>query len=281
MNYRKIYFLIVKRAKNRKECPDDFCEKHHVIPNSFIKNNIKVTLTTKEHYLCHKLIYKYCNKRYGKNNKRTQKALIALFFLSNRMRINSSRNYQTLRNEYILYLRNKRRKIRTFYHEDFGEFTGTIKELCNKYPDLNPSLIFMVSSGDRNHHKGWCLNKEISEKIKNKEHLKRKIYKFVHDEHGVFEGSIFQMKKVFKDMDLNSSYLGAVFRGKRNHHKGWKRVDFCRKKIKWTHNIHGNVEAEITELSNLYPDLKLNKAHLSSVSNGKLRQHKGWKLLNE
>jgi hypothetical protein len=26
---------------------------------------------------------------------------------------------------------------------------------------------------------------------------------------------------------------------------------------------------------------KLNKAHLSSVSNGKLRQHKGWKLLNE
>lgn len=279
MNYRKTYFNIIRKALSRSRCPSNFCEKHHIIPKSIIKNNFIVSLTTKEHFLCHKLLYKYFSKRHGNLHPRTTKSLVAFFFLSNRLNIKRSRDYEKIRNKYIEHLRNKRKTIRTFYHDKYGKFTGTIEELCEKYPELTSSLLYLVSSGKRTHHKGWCKDLETSKKVSNKTHLKRTKYKFIHKVYGVYEGSIFEMKKIYKDMNLDDSYLRAVHNGKRNQHRGWRRIDFKEKKIKWYHENYGIVEAKITELSNLYPNLKLNKAHLSRVNSGKLKQHKGWRIL--
>lgn len=57
MKYLKIYNEIIERAKNREV--DGYVEKHHIIPKCIGGNNKKdniVSLTPKEHYVCHRLL---------------------------------------------------------------------------------------------------------------------------------------------------------------------------------------------------------------------------------
>ncbi len=57
MEYLKIYNRIVERATNRDIL--GYVEKHHIIPKSLGGDNKKsniVSLTAKEHYICHKLL---------------------------------------------------------------------------------------------------------------------------------------------------------------------------------------------------------------------------------
>ena len=70
--YTQCYMRIVNRAKSRNLDPDEYYEKHHIIPGSFYKNNSntgwiegnseapenKVFLTGQEHFLCHFLLTK-------------------------------------------------------------------------------------------------------------------------------------------------------------------------------------------------------------------------------
>lgn len=57
MKYLKIYDKIIERAKNREI--DGYTEKHHIVPKCIGGNNKKdniVSLTPKEHYICHRLL---------------------------------------------------------------------------------------------------------------------------------------------------------------------------------------------------------------------------------
>lgn len=57
MKYLKIYNEIIERAKNREI--DGYVEKHHIVPKCVGGNNKKdniVSLTPKEHYVCHRLL---------------------------------------------------------------------------------------------------------------------------------------------------------------------------------------------------------------------------------
>jgi hypothetical protein len=79
MNYKKVYGLIIKKAKNenRKKTTEVYYEKHHIIPDfMFIERKRKgpkghlpgnpndpnnlVLLTPREHFLCHVLLHKIC-----------------------------------------------------------------------------------------------------------------------------------------------------------------------------------------------------------------------------
>jgi len=66
MNYKKIYFAIIK---NRRENPLDthsYGEEHHIIPRSFRGDNNKsnlVRLTAREHFVVHFLLYKMYKHR--------------------------------------------------------------------------------------------------------------------------------------------------------------------------------------------------------------------------
>lgn len=58
--YTSCYFTIINRAKSRSII-DTYTEKHHIIPKSLGGSNSKenlVTLTAREHYLCHLLLPK-------------------------------------------------------------------------------------------------------------------------------------------------------------------------------------------------------------------------------
>jgi hypothetical protein len=83
MDYLKAHNVIIENAKNRK-IPNGYVEVHHIIPKSMGGSNNKtnlVTLTGKEHFLIHWLLYKiYKNQAMAfawsrmtsvkKNNKR-------------------------------------------------------------------------------------------------------------------------------------------------------------------------------------------------------------------
>ena len=66
MNYKKVYYNIIERAKNR--ILEDYGEKHHIIPKCLgginEKENI-VKLTAREHFICHMLLVEI----YPDNNK--------------------------------------------------------------------------------------------------------------------------------------------------------------------------------------------------------------------
>lgn len=64
--YKKIYFSIIENSKNRLEEPETV-EKHHVIPKCFGgTNDIDniVSLTPREHYICHVLLTKFTDGDY-------------------------------------------------------------------------------------------------------------------------------------------------------------------------------------------------------------------------
>jgi hypothetical protein len=57
MKYLRIYNKIIERAKNREI--NGYVEKHHIVPKCIGGNNKKdniVSLTPKEHYICHRLL---------------------------------------------------------------------------------------------------------------------------------------------------------------------------------------------------------------------------------
>lgn len=73
--YTRIYYDIIDRAKSRTLPLETYTEKHHVIPRSIGGNNSKnniVTLTAREHFICHWLLPKMT---YGKSRRSMSHAL--------------------------------------------------------------------------------------------------------------------------------------------------------------------------------------------------------------
>lgn len=63
MNYLKIYFRIIRKAKNElRNRSNAYYEEHHIKPKSLGGSNRKsnlVLLTAKEHFICHALLAKF------------------------------------------------------------------------------------------------------------------------------------------------------------------------------------------------------------------------------
>lgn len=94
MNYEKIYYQIIDKAKNRIN--EGYTEKHHIIPKCMNGTNDKeniVSLTAKEHFICHRLL---C-EMYPENTK-LKYAYYCMHNLKNEHQEN--RNYKIYSNEY-------------------------------------------------------------------------------------------------------------------------------------------------------------------------------------
>lgn len=55
--YSKWYEALMLKAQQR-ETLEGYTERHHIIPNCFVKNNTRVLLTAREHYIAHLLLWK-------------------------------------------------------------------------------------------------------------------------------------------------------------------------------------------------------------------------------
>ena len=76
--YSNWYFSIIDNAISRgwsKKTSEIYTEKHHIIPNSIVKNNDVVVLTAREHFICHLLLPKMLE---GKDKYKMLTALIGM-----------------------------------------------------------------------------------------------------------------------------------------------------------------------------------------------------------
>lgn len=100
--YKKWYYSIINRAKSRQLPISEYREKHHIIPRSLGGNNSinnLVSLTAREHFVCHLLLPKMVDSVYK------SKMLYALWTMSNQENINqhtkrykpSARIYEQIR----------------------------------------------------------------------------------------------------------------------------------------------------------------------------------------
>ncbi len=113
MDYEKIYYQIINRAKTRKL--DGYSEKHHIIPRCMMGNNNQsniVSLTAREHFLCHMLLCEI----YPTNNKLRH----ALFLMAigkqkviEKKYVIGSRVYERLRVEYSKMMTGKKQSQET------------------------------------------------------------------------------------------------------------------------------------------------------------------------
>lgn len=141
MNYRHIYIQIIRRAKNeqmsglrpasysfrkRKICLD-YYEFHHILPKSLfpqyarLRKN-KVALTAREHFICHKLLYKIYP---GRQMAYAMRQLCGVYRANELCNI-SSREYeciQKLASEYI----SETLKGHTFSEESRQKISSTLK----------------------------------------------------------------------------------------------------------------------------------------------------------
>lgn len=100
--YSKWYYSIISNAKRRINNSTTYTENHHIIPRSLGGSNQKeniVTLTAKEHFICHLLLVRFTV------DSARQKMKLAAFMLAvtsknqQRQKVNS-RWYAILREEY-------------------------------------------------------------------------------------------------------------------------------------------------------------------------------------
>jgi hypothetical protein len=103
MNYSKVYYSIIDRAKSRLGLP--IAEVHHILPKSLGGSNKKdnlVSLTPREHFICHLLLSKMYT---GKEKQKMVYALWAIVNLCNnhqhRKKV-KGRIYENLRKEFII-----------------------------------------------------------------------------------------------------------------------------------------------------------------------------------
>lgn len=108
--YTKIYYQIINRAKNR--ILEGYSERHHVIPKSMGGSNSKenlVTLTGREHFVCHLLLTKMTT------NEHLKKMITAFIIMTGRgsnsakdAKIKrSSKWFQKIRAEYAKIVQEK------------------------------------------------------------------------------------------------------------------------------------------------------------------------------
>ena len=82
MHYLRHYVRLMRRAECRP-LPECATEKHHIFPRfMFGDNNRVVSLTLREHFIAHLLLWRVCRQRYG-NTEVTKKAAMVVHFMRN------------------------------------------------------------------------------------------------------------------------------------------------------------------------------------------------------
>ena len=180
---------------------------------------------------------------------------------------------------------------RDWYHEEHGVVKNkSLTELVEMFPDhgLSRGALSLVANGKNIHHKRWYLFEN-----KNKKRQNYKPVDWYHPVYGVFlQKTGPELISLFPDQHLDNKALNRVSLGKVTHHKGWRIYNeggdnptFVPKHnkykpIDWYHPVFGVVkEKSLSELRSAYPEENLHLSCLSQVANKKLKQHKGWTLL--
>ena len=160
MDYKKVYSLIIEKAKNRKLEDEDYFESHHIIPKCLGGSNEKenlVKLLFREHYLCHWLLHRIYPNSKGLS--------YAFWIMSNRnkglIRV-SSRAYEESRESYI-------KNFSQFQKERYQKMTKKEREeLSNKISQTRLNWSEEEKKKNREQASKTLKGKTISEEQKDK-----------------------------------------------------------------------------------------------------------------
>jgi hypothetical protein len=207
MNHQNIYNSIIKKAQleNRKKYCEIYYEEHHIKPkclNGSNEENNKVLLTSREHFVCHKLltyIYKgnikigcaFFRMAYDKQNRKVSSRDYAYAKEISRLDMNGEKN--------PMY----KKTIYDIWEEKYGKEIANVKRLQNKQKRKGKKRTDIVWNKGKKcpqlatmkgkHHseetklkiKKGNEKKIVSEKTKNKQRLsmkgKYKEYIWIHD----------------------------------------------------------------------------------------------------
>jgi hypothetical protein len=156
MNYLKTYCNLIRKAEERgytrkkaKEL-EIYVEGHHTFPKSiFGKNKRTVLLTAREHYIAHALLWKSCEKRYGKNHNKTIKCLHAFWMMN-------------------VHMRSKRNVFNSILYEKCK--VNKIEDMKNNHPMQNEKSRAKVSNKMKGRYTGEnnpAKKPEVRQKIRN------------------------------------------------------------------------------------------------------------------
>lgn len=168
--YSNVYYIIIRNAQNQQRSKKDgiYYEKHHIIPKALGGNNNTsnlVLLTSKEHYICHRLLVKFTS------NEFKQKMSYALWGMINKQnkfqrRFITSRSYSQIKKDMQESL-SKARKGKTL-EELWGiaKATSIRNNLKNRKTRGSPSLAERESISKRvklkSKQEPWKRNFEIN-----------------------------------------------------------------------------------------------------------------------
>lgn len=177
------------------------------------------------------------------------------------------------------------------YHPEYGEYINTtFEEMKGIFPEIfiNRSKVLNVANGTSNSYKGWVLLKNKNANfLSRKESTLKNYFTWVHKDHGRHKNlSIADLCKKFPELNLISSSLSLVSRGKQKYHKGWiidkdpstSERGRRGRVYRWYHDDHGEHILTPSGLVKKFKEQKLQPSCLSWVINKKSSHHKGWSI---
>lgn len=168
--YKKWYDALMTKAQTREPLTG-YKERHHIVPNCLIKNNVRVELTAREHYIAHLLLWKM--KMSAKHHNQMTMALNVMVNGSghkkqHRSYIVNSRIYEAHRKEYSKYLSEHMsgpaNPFRGKKHSP--ESLQKIKEANARTKDIRSQKLSGANNGMFGKHHTEEVKKIISEKSK-------------------------------------------------------------------------------------------------------------------
>ena len=227
--YSNWYFNIIDAGLERnwtKKTAPVYVEGHHICPKSLIKNDDKVYLTAKEHFICHLLLPKMLE---GKDKRKMMMAIHRLVFgnkHNNVVYVKSSKDYDRIKSKLSKY------------------FTERTKEYWDKIPAEERSLMRL----GKNNSMFGKIQKESTKKLigqKARDRLKDKTnhplygighseetkkrmvlnssaknYKFMFNDETV---DVFNLRKFCRINNLDQGAMTRVNAGKQITHKGYSK----------------------------------------------------------
>ena len=247
MNYLKHYCALMRKASDRNWTKKSsfYFEKHHIFPESiFGKNRKLVSLTAREHYIAHILLWKALRKRYGDKDQRTIKMAYAAWRMcfpqgdQENCKV-SSRLYESLRIKISQVASNRTKKLMSN-----SEYKKRALSGIKSYYKNNPHPL-----------KGKSLSEE----------LKRKISESTKGEKHHMWGKVGHRKGM---------------KNSQSHRQGISETRCKKFGNIWEIKDPDGIVYIAKSLKKFCKEYKLNSGHMYDVANHKLKQYKGWTVKN-
>lgn len=211
--YTRWYYSIIRNAEkeNRKRNDIMYYENHHIIPKCLNGNNNKtnlILLTSKEHFICHKLL---CKMISNKKQLFLLKSAVS-YFMNNSKRNLSARYIEEARR---IQSENKKNQIPWNKGLSHSEETKRKIGLKNSHSTLTEHGRKIKSEFTKKNNP--MKNSFYAEKARTN---RSKFFKIVSPEGNIFE--IRNLSQFCKENNLHKGNMCSVSRGKLNHYKGWK-----------------------------------------------------------